>query len=154
MTTLPIGRGEVRRHGARAAGQRVAILAFGSMVPPSLAAAEALDATVVNMRFVKPLDEALVRQLAQTHDALVTVEEGCLQGGAGSACVEFLSDEGISVPVLRIGLPDEFIEHGDPTALLNHYGLDAEGIRASIQRFTDKVLSTKPSCSVAREARS
>ena len=154
MTVLPIGKGEVRRHTARAAGSRVAILAFGSMVPPSLAAAEALDATVANMRFVKPLDEALIRQLAQTHDALVTVEEGCVLGGAGSACLEHLSDAGISVPMLRLGLPDEFIEHGDPAGLLNHYGLDAEGIRASIQRFTDKVLSVKPSCSVAREARS
>ncbi|MET3650438.1 1-deoxy-D-xylulose-5-phosphate synthase [Dyella japonica] len=154
MTTLPIGKGEVRRHGGHAAGHRVAILAFGSMVPPSLAAAEALDATVANMRFVKPLDDALVRQLAQTHDVLVTVEEGCLQGGAGSACLECLSDAGISVPMLRLGLPDEFIEHGDPAALLNHYGLDADGIRASIQRFTDKVLATKPSCAVAREAHS
>jgi 1-deoxy-D-xylulose-5-phosphate synthase len=154
MTVLPIGKGDVRRHGARAAGSRVAILAFGSMLPPSLAAGDALDATVANMRFVKPLDEALIRQLAQSHDALVTVEEGCVQGGAGSACLEFLSDAGISVPMLRLGLPDEFIEHGDPAGLLNHYGLDADGIRASIQRFTDKVLSVKPSCSVAREARS
>jgi 1-deoxy-D-xylulose-5-phosphate synthase len=154
MTVLPIGKGDVRRHGARAAGSRVAILAFGSMLPPSLAAGDALDATVANMRFVKPLDEALIRQLAQSHDALVTVEEGCVQGGAGSACLEFLSDAGISLPMLRLGLPDEFIEHGDPAGLLNHYGLDADGIRASIQRFTDKVLSVKPSCSVAREARS
>jgi 1-deoxy-D-xylulose-5-phosphate synthase len=154
MTVLPIGLGEVRRHSARTAGSRVAILAFGSMLPPSLAAAEALDATVANMRFVKPLDEALIRQLAQTHDALVTVEEGCIRGGAGSACLEYLSDAGISVPMLRIGLPDEFIEHGDPAGLLNHYGLDADGIRASIQRFTDKVLLVKLSCSVAREARS
>ncbi|WP_046970826.1 1-deoxy-D-xylulose-5-phosphate synthase [Dyella japonica] len=154
MTVLPIGKGEVRRHTARTAGSRVAILAFGSMLPPSLAAAEALDATVANMRFVKPLDEALIRQLAQTHDALVTVEEGCVLGGAGSACLEYLSDAGFSVPMLRLGLPDEFIEHGDPAGLLNHYGLDADGIRASIQRFTDKVLSVKPSCSVAREARS
>ena len=153
MTVLPIGKGEVRRHGGKVPGQRIAILAFGSMVAPSLAAAEALDATVANMRFVKPLDEALVRQLAQTHDVLVTVEEGCLQGGAGSACIECLSDAGISVLTLRLGLPDEFVEHGDPAALLNHYGLDAEGIRASIQRFTDKVLAAGPSYAVAREAR-
>lgn len=154
MTVLPIGKGELRRHGGKAPGQRVAILAFGSMVAPSLAAAEVLDATVANMRFVKPLDEALVRQLAQTHDVLVTVEEGCLQGGAGSACIECLSDAGISVPTLRLGLPDEFVEHGDPAGLLNHYGLDADGIRASIQRFTDKVLAAGPSCAVAWEARS
>ncbi|WP_343214800.1 1-deoxy-D-xylulose-5-phosphate synthase [Dyella sp. RRB7] len=139
MTALPIGKGEVRRHGGALAGRRVAILAFGTMVAPSLAAAEALDATVANMRFVKPLDEALVHQLARTHDVLVTVEEGCLQGGAGSACLECLADAGLGVPVLRLGLPDEFIEHGDPAALLNHYGLDADGIRASILRFVDRM---------------
>ncbi|PXV60360.1 1-deoxy-D-xylulose-5-phosphate synthase [Dyella jiangningensis] len=154
MSVLPIGKGELRRHGGQPPGQRVAILAFGSMVAPSLTAAETLDATVANMRFVKPLDEALVKQLAQTHDVLVTVEEGCLQGGAGSACLECLSNAGIAVPVLRLGLPDEFVEHGDPAILLNHYGLDADGIRASIQRFTDKALAAKPSCAVAREARS
>jgi 1-deoxy-D-xylulose-5-phosphate synthase len=144
MTALPIGQGEIRRHGGKPAGQRVAVLAFGAMVSPSLAAAEALDATVANMRFIKPLDEALVRQLAQSHDMLVTVEEGCLKGGAGSACLECLSDAGIGVPVLRLGLPDEFVEHGDPVALLSHYGLDADGIRASIQRFADKVLAAHP----------
>ena len=154
MAPLPIGKGELRRHGARPAGQRIAILAFGSMVAPSIAAAEALDATVANMRFVKPLDDALLHHLAQTHDAVVTVEEGCLQGGAGSACLESLADAGISVPVLRLGLTDEFVEHGDPAGLLNHYGLDAEGIRASILRFTERVLDAKPSCAVAREARS
>jgi 1-deoxy-D-xylulose-5-phosphate synthase len=154
MTVLPIGKGELRRHAGKVSGLRVAILAFGSMVAPSLAAAEVLDATVANMRFVKPLDEALVRQLAQTHDAVVTEEEGCLLGGAGSACLECLSDAGISVPMLRLGLPDEFVEHGDPAALLNHYGLDADGIRASIQRFADKVLAAGPRCAVPREARS
>ncbi|WP_109124496.1 1-deoxy-D-xylulose-5-phosphate synthase [Dyella sp. C11] len=154
MTVLPIGKGEVRRHAGTPAGQRVAILAFGSMVAPSLAAAEALDAAVANMRFVKPLDEALVRHLAQTHDALVTVEEGCLQGGVGSACLECLADAGISVPVLRLGLPDEFVEHGDPAGLLNHYGLDAEGIRASIQRFTERVLAPRSNYAVAWEVRS
>jgi 1-deoxy-D-xylulose-5-phosphate synthase len=138
MTALPIGKGELRRQGAAMVGRRVAILAFGTMVAPSLAAAEALDATVANMRFVKPLDEVLVRQLAQTHDVLVTVEEGCLQGGAGSACLECLADAGLSIPVLRLGLPDEFIEHGDPAVLLNHHGLDADGIRASILRFADR----------------
>ena len=91
------------------------------------------------MRFIKPLDEAMVHQLARTHDVLVTVEEGCLKGGAGSACLESLADAGLGVPVLRLGLPDEFIEHGDPAALLNHYGLDADGIRASILRFVDRM---------------
>jgi 1-deoxy-D-xylulose-5-phosphate synthase len=154
MTVLPIGKGEIRRHSGKVAGERVAILAFGSMVAPSLSAGETLDATVANMRFVKPLDEALIRQLAQAHDVLVTVEEGCLKGGAGSACIEYLSDAGISVPVLRLGLPDEFVEHGDPAVLLNHYGLDADGIRASILRFTDKVLQTARNRTVAWEVRS
>ncbi|WP_430390026.1 1-deoxy-D-xylulose-5-phosphate synthase [Dyella sp. 20L07] len=139
MTALPIGKGEVCRHSGKPAGQRIAVLAFGAMVSPSLVAGDALDATVVNMRFIKPLDETLLRQLAQSHDIVVTVEEGCLKGGAGSACLEYLSDAGISLPVLRLGLPDEFVEHGDPAALLNHYGLDAEGIRASIQRFVDRM---------------
>jgi 1-deoxy-D-xylulose-5-phosphate synthase len=141
MVALPIGKGEVRRHGSRQDNRRVAILAFGTMVGPSVLAAEALDATVANMRFVKPLDEALVRQLAKTHDVLVTVEEGCLQGGAGSACLECLADAGVSIPVLRLGLPDEFVEHGDPAVLLNLYGLDADGIRASILRFMDRVAA-------------
>ncbi|WP_114241528.1 1-deoxy-D-xylulose-5-phosphate synthase [Dyella sp. C9] len=138
LTALPLGKGELRRQGARLPGQRVAILAFGTMVWPGLAAAEALDATVANMRFIKPLDESLVRQLAQTHDVLVTVEEGCLRGGAGSACLECLADADIRIPVLRLGLPDEFIEHGDPAVLLNQHGLDADGIRASILRFLER----------------
>jgi 1-deoxy-D-xylulose-5-phosphate synthase len=144
MSCLPIGKGELRRQGSRPPGQRVAVLAFGTMVAPSLAAAEALDATVANMRFVKPLDEAMVRQLAQDHDMLVTVEEGCLRGGAGSACLECLADAGINLPLLRLGLPDEFIEHGDPALLLNQHGLDAQGIRASIQRFMERVLGAQP----------
>lgn len=159
MTRLPIGKGEVRRHCGKGAGQRVAILAFGTMVAPSLAAAEIIDATVANMRFVKPLDEALVRQLAQTHDAIVTVEEGCLRGGAGSACLECLADAGLNVPVLRLGLPDEFVEHGDPAVLLNHFGLDADGIRASVQRFADRFLvsqaaANRDGAAPVREARS
>ena len=141
MTGLPIGKGEWRRRSGRPAGQRIGILAFGTMVAPSLAAAESLDASVANMRFVKPLDEALVVEMARTHDVIVTVEEGCLRGGAGSACLECLADAGVGVPVLRLGLPDEFIEHGDPAALLNHHGLDADGIRAAIQRFADGHLA-------------
>jgi 1-deoxy-D-xylulose-5-phosphate synthase len=149
MTALPVGKGELRRHSGKPAGQRIAILAFGTMVWPSMAAGEALDASVANMRFVKPLDEALVRQLARTHDLLVTVEEGCVRGGAGSACLECLADADVHCPVLRLGLPDEFVEHGDPAALLNHHGLDADGIRASIQRFADRVAAVHSSRTAA-----
>ncbi len=128
MQALPVGRGEVRR-----AGERVAILAFGSMLAPSLAAGEALDATVVNMRFVKPLDAELVRQLAATHELLVTVEENTVMGGAGSAVAECLSAQGVTIPLLQLGLPDRFIEQGEPAQMLADCGLDAAGIVASIQ---------------------
>lgn len=136
MTELPLGKGEMRRESQKPAGQRVAILAFGTMVAPALAAAETLDATVANMRFVKPLDAELVRKLAETHDVLVTVEEGCVMGGAGSACVEALAESAVVRPVLQLGLPDRFIDHGDPAKLLSQCGLDAAGIERSIrERF-------------------
>jgi 1-deoxy-D-xylulose-5-phosphate synthase len=134
MTALPVGKGEVRRESAAPAGRRIAVLAFGTMVAPSLAAAEALDMTVANMRFVKPLDADLVRRLAATHDALVTVEENALDGGAGSACLEALAAAGIEHPVLRLGLPDQFIDHGDTALLLRECGLDADGIAAAVRR--------------------
>jgi 1-deoxy-D-xylulose-5-phosphate synthase len=129
MTQLPWGKGEVRR-----TGRRVAILAFGSMVTPALAAGEALDATVVNMRFVKPVDAALIEQMAKSHDLLVTVEENVVAGGAGAACAEALAATGLSTPMLHLGLPDKFIDHGDPAVLLSLQGLDAAGIQASITR--------------------
>ena len=139
LTDLPFGKGELRRSIARAAGQggpRIAILAFGTVLYPALAAAEKLDAAVANMRFVKPLDEALVLELARTHDAIVTVEEGCVMGGAGSAVQEALAAAGINMPVLVLGLPDQFIEHGDPAKLLALCGLDAAGIEQSVlKRF-------------------
>jgi 1-deoxy-D-xylulose-5-phosphate synthase len=103
------------------------------MLAPSLAAAEFLDATVANMRFVKPLDVQLVAQLAMTHDALVTVEEGSIMGGAGSAVAEALAAAGIVKPLLMLGLPDKFIDHGDAGKLLAACGLDADGIAASIR---------------------
>lgn len=141
MTALPVGKGEIRRASGAAPGQRVAILAFGSMVAPALAAAQMLDATVANMRFVKPLDVDLVKQLAADHDYLVTVEEGCVMGGAGSACAEALLAHGVNRPVLQLGLPDKFIDHGDPAQLLAACGLNAEGIVKSIcERFALKVL--------------
>jgi 1-deoxy-D-xylulose-5-phosphate synthase len=132
MTALPIGKGVVRREGRAEAGRRVAILAFGSMVAPALAAAEQLDATVADMRFVKPIDDELIARLAQTHDYLVTVEEGCIMGGAGSAVAESLLAGGVTRPVLQLGLPDCFIDHGDPALLLASVGLDAAGIAKSI----------------------
>ena len=125
---LPWGQGELRRSGTR-----IAILAFGTLLYPALEAAERLGATVANMRFVKPLDEALVVRLARSHDALVTVEEGVLAGGAGSAVGETLLAAGLSVPLLRLGLPDAFIEHGEPQQLLALLGLDATGIEAAIR---------------------
>jgi 1-deoxy-D-xylulose-5-phosphate synthase len=106
------------------------------MVAPSIAAGDELNATVANMRFVKPLDVELVKRLAQEHDYLVTVEEGSIMGGAGSAVMEALAAAGIAKPVLNLGLPDKFIDQGDPAALLASVGLDAKGIAASIrQRF-------------------
>jgi 1-deoxy-D-xylulose-5-phosphate synthase len=112
----------------------VAILAFGTLLYPALKAAERLDATVANMRFVKPLDKALVLDLARRHSALVTLEEGSIMGGAGSAVLETLAEAGLSVPVLQLGLPDEFIEHGDTALLLAQCGLDAAGIEQAIRR--------------------
>lgn len=134
MTAQAWGKGEIRRKG-----QRIAVLAFGTLLYPALEAAERLDATVANMRFVKPLDTELVAELARTHDALVTLEDGCIMGGAGSAVTEALNAAGINVPVLQLGLPDEFVEHGDPAKLMSLCGLDAAGIEASIvKRFGAK----------------
>jgi len=133
LTVVPIGRGEVRRESTAAPGRRIAILAFGSMVAPALAAAEALNATVANMRFIKPVDRDLIERLAAAHDALVTVEENVVMGGAGSACAEALADLGLEKPLLLLGLPDQFIDHGDPARLLASVGLDAAGIETSIR---------------------
>jgi 1-deoxy-D-xylulose-5-phosphate synthase len=140
LTALPWGRGEVRRRG-----ERIAILAFGSLLYPALSAAHALNATVANMRFAKPLDTALVLELAKSHDALVTVEDGCIAGGAGSAVLEALHGAGLSVQVLQLGLPDTFIEHGDPVQLLAMCGLNAAGMEASItKRFGTKPALLRP----------
>ena len=140
LAVWPWGKGVVRRVAAPGtdarSGRRIAILAFGTLLHPALAAAERLGASVADMRFVKPLDADLVREMARTHDALVTVEEGCVMGGAGSAVLECLSAAGVTVPVLVLGLPDRFIEQGEPAALLALCGLDAAGIEKSIlQRF-------------------
>lgn len=128
MTAIPLGKGEIRRRG-----QKVALLAFGPMLQPAMQAAEALNATVVNMRFVKPLDNALVEGLAHSHDLLVSIEEGCIMGGAGSAISEALASAGITTPLLQLGLPDSYIEHGDPIGLLADCGLNAAGIEQSVR---------------------
>jgi len=129
MEALPLGQGEIRRQG-----HRVAFLAFGSMLRPCLDAADGLDATVANMRFLKPLDGPLALQLADSHDLLVTVEENVVEGGAGSAVAEYLAGQGRAVPLLHLGLPDRFVEHGDPALLLKQCGLDADGILAAVRR--------------------
>jgi len=134
LNSLPIGRGEVRRSAKARAGHRIALLAFGSMVPAAIAAAEEFDATVANMRFVKPLDATLVHQLARSHDALVTIEENAVIGGAGSAVLEALAAADLTLPVLQLGLPDRFVDHGDPALLMKECGLDAVGIAASIRK--------------------
>ncbi len=129
LEALPYGKGEVRREG-----KGIAILAFGTLLYPALAAAEKLNATVVNMRWAKPLDVELLLKVAAAHEALVTVEEGAVMGGAGSAVGEALQRAGVLKPLLQLGLPDLFIEHGDPAKLLALQGLDAAGIQAAIEK--------------------
>lgn len=138
MMVLPIGVSVLRRRvhdDTDSVRAHVAFLAFGSMVAACMSAAEALDATVIDMRFVKPLDVERLSEIAHTHDVIVTVEEGCLHGGAGTACIEALADLQLFRPILRLGLPDEFIEHGEQAELLSMYGLDASGIQSAVERF-------------------
>ena len=129
LDTLPIGKAELRRRGSR-----IALLAFGALVPAAEAVAAELGLTVVNMRFIKPLDRALLLELAQAHDGFVTVEDNVVMGGAGSAVLELLQAEGVLLPVLQLGLPDAFQHHASREALLAEAGLDAAGIRAAILR--------------------
>ncbi len=130
---LPFGKGEIRRHG-----RKTAILAFGTLLYPALQVGDKLEATVANMRWVKPLDTELLAQIAREHEQIVTLEEGAIMGGAGSAVMEALQAMGLVRPVLQLGLRDEFIEHGDPAKLLALQGLDAAGIEAAIrQRWPD-----------------
>jgi 1-deoxy-D-xylulose-5-phosphate synthase len=128
LAALPLGKGELRREG-----RRVALLAFGSLLAAALGAADELDASVANMRFVKPLDLELLRRLAATHELLVTLEEHAVAGGAGSAVCEALAALGIEKRVLLLGLPDRFIDHGDPARLLASVGLDRAGIVKSVR---------------------
>ena len=136
LETLPFGKGEIRRRGEQGGGSRpkLALLAFGCLLYPALDAAEALDATVVNMRWAKPLDEALLLETAEQHDVLVKLEDGCIMGGAGSAVLECLHAHGVNIPVLQLGLPDVFIEQGEQAKLYQIQGLDADGILASVRR--------------------
>ncbi|WP_411878066.1 1-deoxy-D-xylulose-5-phosphate synthase [Polaromonas sp. YR568] len=140
LEALPFGKGEIRREGAG-----IAILAFGTLLYPALQAAEKLGATVVNMRWAKPLDTELLLKVAASHEALVTVEEGAIMGGAGSAVSEALQAAGVAKQVLHLGLKDEFIEHGDPAKLLAMQGLDATGIEAAVTaRFGALLKPGKP----------
>ena len=129
LTAIPVGKAEVCREG-----KKVALLAFGTLLHVALEAGETLDTTVVNMRFVKPLDTALLQQLSQQYDLLVTIEEGVIAGGAGSGVSEYLHSIGSTISVLHLGLPDHFIEHGAPDLLLKQYGLDVSGIIDAVQQ--------------------
>jgi 1-deoxy-D-xylulose-5-phosphate synthase len=138
MTALPIGKGIVKRESTRE-GKRVAILNFGALMQRALGAAETLNATVADMRFVKPLDEKLVLQLAQQHDLLVTLEENTLMGGAGAAVNEYLAAQGIVMPVLNLGLPDTFLNHGKHGDLLDACGLSSSAIAQTVQQRIEKI---------------
>jgi 1-deoxy-D-xylulose-5-phosphate synthase len=130
LTSLPIGKAELRRQG-----HRIVLLVFGTLLTVALEAAEQLNATVVNMRFVKPLDSDLVMQVAQQHSLLVTLEENVIMGGAGSAVNEFLQARACTTSILNLGLPDYFIEQGNRVSLLTECGLDAAGIVRSVTRY-------------------
>ena len=134
MAELPLGKGIVRREGTR-----VAILNFGTLLPTALQVGDQLNATVADMRFVKPLDKELVSQLATDHDLLVTLEEGSVAGGAGSAVSEYLADQSIVIPILQLGLPDTFVDHGSHAQQLSRVGLDAEQIQSRITQRLEKL---------------
>ena len=140
MNTLPIGKGQITRQG-----KDIALLVFGSPLQEASIAAEALDATVANMRFVKPIDDDLIARLAASHDLLVSIEENVIAGGAGSAIQESLMAQGITIPLLQLGLPDKFVDHGDREALLSACGLDSSAIiRAVENRLKDTDCVSRP----------
>ena len=140
MSEIPFGKGNVVREGSN-----VAILSFGTLLPAALEAAESINATVANMRFVKPLDQSLIEELAEKHDLLVTIEENVVAGGAGSGVNEYFSSVGINIPTLNLGLPDQYIDHGEQAALIAECGLDAAGIKSAIQTspFYTKTIQEK-----------
>jgi 1-deoxy-D-xylulose-5-phosphate synthase len=131
MTALRVGRAQLRREGRCG----LALLAFGALVEPAERIAERLNATLVNMRFVKPLDEAMVLSLAERHQAMVTIEENSIIGGAGAGVSELLAASGLQLPVLHLGIPDRFIEHGSRGTCLTAAGLDLAGLEASIDKW-------------------
>ncbi len=138
LATLPIGKAELRRNG-----QHIALLAFGALVAPAARVAETIDASLVNMRFVKPLDAAMILELARSHEALVTLEDNAIAGGAGSGVAELLATHGISMPILHLGLADSYLEHASREELLAESGLDAAGIEAAIRsRFANLIPVT------------
>jgi 1-deoxy-D-xylulose-5-phosphate synthase len=136
LSTLPFGKGEIRREG-----KGLVILSFGPLLYEALKVAEQIDATVVNMRWAKPLDLELLKEVAQTHEHLVTLEDGTRKGGAGAAVLEALQDLGLVKPVLVIGFEDEFTEHGDPAVLMQQYGLTASGIQKRIADYWPNIHS-------------
>ena len=140
LDSLPFGKGEIRRTG-QSGGSGILILAFGPLLYPALQAAEVLDATVLNMRWAKPIDSELLIAIARNHRAIVTVEDSCIMGGAGSAVSEVLNAAHITLPMLQLGLEDTFIEHGDPVRLMSLQGLDAAGIEASIRKWFEIELT-------------
>jgi 1-deoxy-D-xylulose-5-phosphate synthase len=139
MTALPIGRAEVRRQGRSG----LALIAVGSMVAPAQKIAERLDATLVNLRFIKPMDEDLVLQIASRHNAIVTLEENVVAGGAGSAIGELLAAQDLQLPLLQIGIPDRFIEHGSREDCLTLAGLDAASLNITIERWWARHAATR-----------
>ncbi len=148
LDTVPLGKAVVRRQG-----HGIAILAFGTLLPAALEAGERLDATVVDMRFVKPLDDALLAELAANHEAFVSIEEGAIMGGAGSAVQEAIGARGLVMPVLQLGLPDRYIDHGDQAAILSELGLDAAGIVASVEARWGKRCADGKVLRLARQNR-
>ena len=139
LATLPIGKAELRRNG-----QHIALLAFGALVAPAARVAETIGASLVNMRFVKPLDAAMILELARSHEALVTVEDNAIAGGAGSGVAELLAAHGISMPILHLGLADSYLEHASREELLAESGLDAAGIEAAIRNRFASLIPVTP----------
>jgi len=143
MTALPLGKGELRRHG-----RDIAILAFGTVLEAALEAGERLNATVANMRFVKPLDDKLITELAGTHALLVTVEENAVAGGAGAAVCEYLGEHDLHTPVINLGLPDQFVGQGERGELLADCGLDSGGIIAAVEKHYRQPGCQQPVASI------
>jgi 1-deoxy-D-xylulose-5-phosphate synthase len=145
LEAMVIGKGHVERNIQDNPAKRIAFICFGPMLYTAMEVAEAIDATVVNMRFVKPLDEVLLKSIASSHDGIVLVEDSCVMGGAGSACLEYLAEQDIQVSALQIGLPDQFTEHGDIPSLMELYGISAKQIEARVRtRFAIEACTTAP----------